>query len=551
MKGGSTANNATLQESLSVARGIIHDQGHLEVCLNYLLPAQEGASSSYKADFYFFIPKVMAISSSSYPREQFYGDLMNYIRAHTPHEPALDLQLIDTLSKYIEKLSQRLYFSNINQKSSKTDPAKRIKDSPKGPPEDSQKDLQKNRMIQRVKLFGNTLNRSLKEAHDHFQEDPNRSVRHLIEVYEVLGQYRDKCVAKTVSPSLVIPPELRRTVLLVDEYLSNRLETTFAEINRYISKIEVGIDKNGFKNQVMAILQSEIAYRGQQGERFYTKKTTESEKEYFYYRQSLLKKFVAQPLFLKIKKTKQDRRYRNAIASVGAALAAVWSQLADHHAYRAAQATDFGFQFIAVAGFAVLIYVFKDRIKDVSKEYVNEKLKDHIPDFKSELSHEDLGEVGRASEFVRYLDEKSLSTEVRFLRRMEGRWDVETPSPDTVLHYHRTVVLEGRGKKEQIFGITEIKDILRFNFSYFLKHLDDPFKQFAAFEQDDRATIVNAPKVYHLNVVIRMSTELDSSKGLPKKVDFERYRLIFNRYGIIRMESLGENQRLFYIEGES
>lgn len=533
MKVGSTANNATLQESLSVARGIIHDQGHLEVCVDYLLPSKEAISHTYKADFYFFIPKVMAISSSSYPREQFYGDLMNYIRAHTPHDPSLDLQLIQMLSAYIKKLTSRRPFLKVNQKSSKT------------------QDETPEKMIQRVKLFGNTLNKSLKDAYEHFQQDPLGSLRRLIEVYEVLGEYRVQCVEKTSSASLDIPQEFRRTIRLVDEYLSNRLETAFAEVNRRMSQIDVGVDKNCFKNQVIAILQAEIAYRREQGERFYTKKTSESEKEYFYYRQSLLKKFVAQPLFLDIKKIKQDRRYRNAIASVGAALAGVWSQLADHHAYRAAKATDLGFQFVAVAGFAVLIYVFKDRIKDVSKEYVNEKLKDHIPDFKSVLSHQDLGQIGTASEFVRYLDEKALATEVRFLRRLEGRWDVETPSPDTVLHYHRTVVLEGQSKKDHSIGITEIKDILRFNFSYFLKHLDDPFKQFAAFEQDDRATIVNAPKVYHLNIVIRLSAELDTAGKGPKKVDFERYRLIFNRYGIIRMESLGEKQPLFYIEGEA
>lgn len=484
---------------------VVHDQSHLEVCLNYPLSEQENNSRRYKIDFYFFIPTVMAITPSSYPKDRFYSDITNYTRAHTPYTESGDEKLLEEISNYISNLISK----TPNQKSLKL-------------------------IIRTVKLFGNTLNKRL-------QEDSLKNLDQLNQIILIIELYREKCVKKIIKQNLNIPLQLRHVMMLVDEYLSNKIETVLAEINTRTDSEEI-------RTHVTAVLNKELEYRYQNSDYFFIKKTTDSEKEYFFFRQNLLRKVIALPLFLDVKKKKLDDRYRNIIASLGAALAATWAQLAEHHTYKTTNASDFGFQFITVAAFAVGVYVFKDRIKDLSKEYVSEKLKGHIPDIKGTLVNEDLGISGNTSEYVHYIDEKNISAEVRFLRRLSGRWDVEPPFQDTVLHYHRTVDLKRDPKQISQLNITSIKDILRFNFSFFLKHLDDPIKQFISYDQEDGITKINFPKVYHLNVVIKMSTEMPSFGKKQERIDFERYRLIFNRIGIIRIESLSENQKLFFTQ---
>lgn len=468
---------------------LVHDQSHLEIALSYPVSPKDKLIHQYKTDFYFFVPKVMGITSNSYSKDRFYSDITNYLRVHTPYTTGNELVILNQIVTCIDNC---------------LNPEPSTRNSPS--------------VYQTIKLFGNTLNKRLKEdIHDSDK---------LIELLHVVSRFRSGCVKRVQKPTLLIPSELRKTILLVDEYLSNRIETVLVDIKT---------------PAVKGLLEQELAYRQSQQEHFFIKRTTDAEKEYFFHRQGLLKKVVAVPLFLEVKKKNLDSQYRNFIASFGAALAALWAQFAEHHTYQATNASDFGFQFIAVAFIAVGIYVFKDRIKDLSKEYVSEKLKGRIPDIKSVFNRQDLGLSGSITEYIRYAEEKTISPEIRFLRRLKGRWDVEAPYPDTVLHYHRTVNLKNEPRALSDIWVNAVKDILRFNFSFFLTHLDDPIKEYFAYDLEDGVTKVTFPKVYHLNVVIRTSTEL--------LTEYSGYRLIFNRTGIIRIESLSEGQDLSLTEG--
>lgn len=500
-------------ESIGI-RALVHDQSQMEVSFDYPVPIFQDEKRSYKIDIYFFVPKVMGISSNSYSRDQFYNDMTNYIRIHTPYEEGSDWITLRKISSFLDQ---------------------------KPMPLDGSEEEELNELILDTKLFGNSLNTRLKKAFQHLRNGVPSTLFEIKEIIQLLQTFRETCISKVLKPSLRVPAELHQTLILVDEYLSNRIESTFAEIHAQSPHLYSISDILELKEITSKILRDEIRYRDKKP--FHTSKSTDSEREYFYYRQSALKKFIAQPLFLKLTRQKQERKYRNAVASVGAALAAVWSQFADHSIYKTTKASDFGFQFLAVAMFAVVIYVFKDRIKDMSKEYVNEKLKSRIPDFKGTLDHRQLGEFGATEEYFRFLDEESVPSEIQFLRRLEGRWDVETPVSDSVLHYHRSIYLSSCPQNKLNAAVKAVKDILRFNFSYFLNHLDDPIKKLATYDSEDGHALVHAPKVYHLNFVIQaVSNE--------KLVEFEKYRLIFNKEGILRLESIPEQGSLFFLEGE-
>ena len=64
------------------AKTNVHDAYHFEVKLDVVFEAQKLAK--YTVATYFFIPRSLGISSSSYPSGAFYGDIQNYIRFKTP-----------------------------------------------------------------------------------------------------------------------------------------------------------------------------------------------------------------------------------------------------------------------------------------------------------------------------------------------------------------------------------------------------------------------------------------------------------------------------------
>ena len=60
---------------------------------------------------------------------------------------------------------------------------------------------------------------------------------------------------------------------------------------------------------------------------------------------------------------------------------------------------------------------------------------------------------------------------------------------------------------------------------------------------------MKAPKVYHLNLILRYAVwQKNETEWGPKKVEFERMRIVLNKEGIVRIESPLPRGELFYEE---
>jgi len=64
------------------SRVAVHDSNHVEIKLDYVVPAREHAT--YRVDGYFFVPRNLGVSKHSYSAEQFYADMQGYVRFKTP-----------------------------------------------------------------------------------------------------------------------------------------------------------------------------------------------------------------------------------------------------------------------------------------------------------------------------------------------------------------------------------------------------------------------------------------------------------------------------------
>lgn len=491
-----------------------HDQSQIELDLDYPLPS--GARQQdcrHLLDLYFFLPSSLGISAASYSRDQFYNDLTNYLRFHTPVISGSALGLLDRLPTYFQ-------------------PDLTLQARERLVPY----------LIQQVKLFGNRINTGLKRVFDSMTKNSVATEFQLRREVEVLRQdihaFRAQWVSRVRYPKLGLDDELRKTLLNVDEFLINRQVAVFSNVLESTSHQG---ERRDLRQLLLEILDEETTYRSAHAEQYVGPKKSETEIEYFYYRHGLLKKFLARPLHIQKRAAKQERVYRNWVAGLGAGLAGLWARIAETQATRMSSARDLGLNVFTVGTLFVLIYVFKDRIKDISKEYFSEVLKTHLPDYRvalrydwidSSLSNRSV-ELGAYRDFVRYLSPQTCPDDIVYLRKLKGRRDIGEEHLETVLHYNKALTVRNASLLGDIPGITALKDMIRLNFTSFFDHMDDPQKRVSVYDQDEGTAQISAPKVYHINLVCRLRS---FSEG--ETISYAHFRLVIDKSHVVRIEEV-------------
>ncbi|WP_372368997.1 hypothetical protein [Candidatus Uabimicrobium sp. HlEnr_7] len=521
----------------------VHDRYQFESKFNYELNSEANTEKHYEVDIYFFIPKSIGINSDTYSREDFYSDIVNYLRI-SGSEVQNDIDnLLPNLKKYFAvHLTTRKRQNLIPL------------------------------VIQDIKLFSCSFNSKLKNLHYglfqvfnkksyEFIGDVARAnvlLRLLLGFQTMLQAYREKYVEKCRKQMVVVDPEVKQALLLVDEYNSYRLETTLISVFRLIQPHTQHFAE--VKNTIEKILRNEIDYRSSVN---ITNIDTgdNAVREYYHYRMGLLKKYVSSVLYLKVQHVKNDKKYRNIVAGVGAALAALWASLANVHYWQAAQAGQIGqmanFQLITIIIIGVIAYVFKDRIKDWSKNYFNEQLKHRLPDFDRHMfytRYDKNGEkqqyfLGTSTEYMRYLKKKAVSPDVLYVREMGHDSEIEPQRNEMIIHYCKNLKLQ----RKNLEDVPSIKDVVRFNFSKFLSKLDNPSKSLSYFDRNKGIVSIEAPKVYHINVVFRYAVCEKKAKQVKFKrnIELERIRIVLNKKGILRVEEVIPRGEMNYQETQS
>src|SRR5574338_1531760 len=68
---------------------ISHDRYQVELKLDYQL--DRGRETHYRISTYIFVPRSLGITEQSYPKQELYRDIKNYIRIKTPEMSLRDL----------------------------------------------------------------------------------------------------------------------------------------------------------------------------------------------------------------------------------------------------------------------------------------------------------------------------------------------------------------------------------------------------------------------------------------------------------------------------
>jgi len=292
-------------------------------------------------------------------------------------------------------------------------------------------------------------------------------------------------------------------------------------------------DGSGWTTRVIQVLSTcaatEAAYRHAQG--FVNLEyTSGTNREYFLYRRSLLKKAVQQALWVKTRRRQADSYLRNAAGMVAAGMAATWALIAQLPA-----------RFFSLSPLAqtlmfvlpVVAYIMKDRIKEVTKEWMIRRMRayDQETEFVgSQLAKSGLGSLrGTLREKASFLDH---APDDVLAIRQRSRWIAGARlGGESVLVYRRKLeILTPPEEQPRSTDELALRQIIRLNLRHFMTRLDERDQIVRHYEPSIGGFATHEiAKVYHLNVVARIG-------GPGQEAHLKRWRVVFSREGIERIE---------------
>jgi hypothetical protein len=529
----------------------IHDrlqfQADFDVDLTPTLAKEE--QKAYRVDTYIFLPKNMGVNRDNFTREQFYTSMTNYMRIRTPTPP--DEQDAKGPIPSADRYFEVHLVTHLRQ------PLEAL-------------------VVQDVKLFGCYLNAQLKKARtfliELMRKQPSNFAHRMrlheklmVRLLQTLSDYRLHYMNKVRHQAYLMEHEVRKAFLLVDEYLSYRLEATLIYMFQRLDAQEAC---HSVSQLLESALASEMEYRQSEGLIQLNNHTDESLRETYYYRLGLLKKYVSDVLYLQQTNVRKDKAYRNLVAAAGAAVAAFWAGLVDLQRFywmskpsEGLPFTDFGIRFFLIVVLGVVAYIFKDRIKETSREYFYERLKQHLPDFEFEMVYQyydhqahiarDL-KIGTSRQYMRFINKSALEPEISYIRELGHHFDLDPERSEHVMHFSQQLQLDTRSISQTSEQIHTLRNIMRMSVSQLLEKLDNPDKNLRYYDQEEGIAMIKAPKVYHVNVIFRYAWNTSGSHAWqPSQVEFERIRLIIDKKGIQRIETVLPRGTMGYQESRS
>ncbi len=541
-----------------VVQGEVHDRLQFELRFNY--PVGEPGRWRFDVDAYFFVPRNIGLHAANYSREQFYSDFTAYMRVDARPLP------LDQLADDTNRASPLFQVAEV---------LRRLRASERVPtrPVQVHARLYANLFVSAMKselrrwekrlqrrLRSDTLDRRgrgatlFPKASDAPQPqlDPDGRLELMLEealgrVSRALRRYREVRAGWWPFERLChqsVPQAMRAA----DEYMSLALEERLAVL---AGAAESARDGTGFVARVQlrarTLAREEAEYRARYGYLVLDGRALVEDAlalrarssapagEHFTWRSSALKKNVQQALYLDLRGSRADTFVRNAVAATGAALASIWALATQVPTQIAGLPTQTRlFLFSA----AVLAYVMKDRIKNLTGEYLLRRARvfDHTSVVHGPtLVEMGLGDLGaRPAEAVRFVDRDTLPVEVSARREDDDPRRVG-PNPEEVIHYRKRLEVDSEGAKALPEGY-RIRDILRVNVRHFLLRLDDPKDRVTYFDVGRGwFEVRDLPRVYHVHVLVRVR-QLGPS-GVAAE-ELAHLRLVLDKDGIVRAETV-------------
>lgn len=276
---------------------------------------------------------------------------------------------------------------------------------------------------------------------------------------------------------------------------------------------------------------------------------TDLDREHRLVRLSHLKKFFQSKTFVDITRQQPATKISESTATIGTAFAAIIAAMLDF--YGRSATSNAAMQGLFVITFGVILYVFRDRMKDRAKTVFHKKALQFLPDFEQKLVAKDIN-IGRVKEWFHILKSKDTPLDVLSRRRAAASTELERRIPEDVFHCRKIQEVDAsslldNGKKTQSRALYENT---RINFERYLKHMDDAFKDLTDLDPNGHFLSSRSHRVYHFYLCIKtitgpidksMSAKLRPMTGLRETANTQTllYRIVLDKTGVVRLENIG------------
>lgn len=474
----------------------------VEVTSDYKLE-HERRNTTYTIETYAFIPNSLDVNRESYPKYLFYRDTLSYIRFRIPSLLLRDLAAAD--SEVFAELDNSL--RGLTEAAA----AARVPEAEN-----------------RLRLFCCLLKAAIKDhialvAAAATPADADYLVEHYRDaLVQILDRFRKLGRALGQDGAA---ERVRAIHALADEYSSICAEQYSFDILEKTRRFGSS-NSGGYRGRLLRLIRQEQKYRREQG--YPSIAEPDSKNESFIYRRGVLKRLMESILFLNTRVRPEGMLTEQIIYSLAAGLAMVF-------ATAVAFMTQQKYGNFTLAFFVALVvsYMFKDRIKELARLYINRKVQDHYFDRKVHIHGGPDGEqLGYCRESFRFVAEDALPQAIRELRNRDPitRFDNEQLG-ERVFVYRKQMTVLSRRFKQVYHGVPVdgLTDIWRVSMARFVRKMDDPRKPLFMLD-DDGYRLGKASKVYHINLVIKYVDRYGT--------EYKRFRIVLNRDGIRRIEQV-------------
>ncbi|MDQ1770690.1 hypothetical protein GQR60_05895 [Labilibaculum sp. A4] len=480
----------------------VHDKFSVEIKLGYE-PRKDRKVSEFSIKTWLFIPSGLDINSSTYTKEDFYNDFNSNIRLITPTYLLRDIALGDhSVFQYLEEAFHKL----ANESNSKNEANYEY----------------------HIRMFHIITRSALRREIQHIlQNELPEDRQYLIDEYisnvrKIGRHYRD---LRRIVNVPTIQKEMFDYYLFGDEFMSNQFEQHSYYLHRGLQKMHHS-DFELSKDEILRLVREEVAYKRSKGYLVVEDKAHDKNR-WLVHRRGAFNKYFEGQLLLNSRKKKEGVLAMQILYSLAAGLAMIFGA-ALTFLFQKSLGTFTMPLFVAL----VIIYMLKDRIKDLSRLYLVGKINKRFFDHKTVIRVKGDEEIGWCKESFDFVREDTVPLRVMKHRDRSRIVDVESRGVGEKIIFYRKLLRLDRVALDNSYGdynITGVVDIIRFNVSKFIQKMDNPEIPLYYLKDDDFEKI-SGEKVYFVNMIFRFK--------LDNQTSYRRYRIIFNRRGIKKVEKV-------------
>lgn len=486
----------------------IHDRKQFELKLEYQ-PSGTDDRSEYFVEATFFLPRALNVTRDTYPREDFYADLHNYVRFKTP-VLSFDEILTGDHSPLVQ-LEQRITFGVLGTESELVYDGKMLGCVLRGA----------------LRRFSKDMRRQC--AHSGPDEVKRLAERSMRATQSTLQRFRTT-IAR-IGEKYPLTEKTRASLRLVDEYLSLLVEQYFRRVVVEMDAMPREGVYSELRRELMDVVIADESYRKQHG--LASVLAPNSDNEEYTHRIGFLKKFCMNILFLDVQRSSPRKAWEEVLFALAAGLAMAFALGVGLFAQNRYPQVSFNFFVVAVIG-----YMLKDRIKEglrrLAAAYAGKFLYERTTRILDPVTHDD---IGVCKEKIDYGSAVMVPADVTRLREQD---DLVTAAkgelPENVMRYRKKIVLESDMLPRVADGIVSgVTDIIRVNVERLLHDMDDPDYLIDYVDLEDYSVEkLRASKAYRVDVAFRFSVD----DGRHQTTTVKLMRLVLDRNGIKRMSEV-------------